>query len=162
MSLTVANDRLPALSGLVSVLSRGATPDDENICGLWRSTMAQDLLWHRSSIKSEARDKIALSPPCAPTWSWACLKQSVEYNPAPPKIAPSFKILNVHCKPTGSNPYGPVAKDSYIEVSGLCVDVRMGRYGKIQPEGFLRPTHGRTTFHTNGMQLSNSAGSDWG
>jgi hypothetical protein len=120
MSLTVANDRLPALSGLVSVLSRGATLDDEYICGLWRSTMTQDLLWHRSSIKSQARDEIALSPPYAPTWSWACLNQSVEYSPAPPKIAPSFKILNVHCKPTGSNPYGPVAKDSYIEVSGLC------------------------------------------
>ena len=83
--------------------------------------------------KHETRS-LSLTPPYAPTWSWACLNQSVEYSPTPPKIAPSFKILNVHCKPTGSNPYGPVAKDSYIEVSGLCVDVRMGRYGKIQPD----------------------------
>jgi hypothetical protein len=58
----------------------------------------------------------------------------VEYSLAPPKIAPSFKILSVHCKPTGSNPYGPVAIDSYIEVSGLCVNVCEGSDGKIRPD----------------------------
>lgn len=124
MSLTVASDRLPALSGLASAMSRQVTADDKYVCGLWRSTIAQDLLWHASSRVPETNWRV-IPPRYAPTWSWASLNQSVQYSPRPPKVSPTFQVLDIHCEPTSSNPYGPVGPNSYIEVSGLGVWVQM-------------------------------------
>ncbi|KAF2273588.1 HET-domain-containing protein [Westerdykella ornata] len=131
MSLTVSEDRLPALSGLVSTLAKGSRLGDEYVSGLWKSTLAQDLLWHVPS--GSEKDKKGLLPrPYAPSWSWASLNAPVEYAPANPGIANSFEVVDIVCEPVGGNPYGPVTEHSYIEVSGLCVPVWYN--GLLSPE----------------------------
>jgi hypothetical protein len=70
--LTNHMDKLAALAGLARRTQY--ITGDTYISGLWKSTIAQDLLWKREDDKY-------LRSPCqyrAPTWSWAALDGKVE------------------------------------------------------------------------------------
>jgi hypothetical protein len=71
--LTVARDKLPAISGLASWFSRNLhnSEKDSYLAGLWKSQLPETLLWyHKLPILTNA------SRPTndrAPSWSWASL-----------------------------------------------------------------------------------------
>ncbi|KAI8934174.1 hypothetical protein NX059_008924 [Plenodomus lindquistii] len=72
--LTVANDKLPALSGIASKI-KNATHSDY-LAGLWKGNLAQDMLWHTSKSGTNG---FALDTWRAPSWSWASLDAAVAY-----------------------------------------------------------------------------------
>ncbi|KAF2183526.1 HET-domain-containing protein, partial [Zopfia rhizophila CBS 207.26] len=67
--LTVATDRLPALSGVVELFSRHR-PEDQYLYGLWKTELPQHLCWLAAEPNQEAR----FPKSYAPTWSWASLQ----------------------------------------------------------------------------------------
>ena len=83
--------------------------------------------WHPGSAIEEppiSRDRLQ----CAPTSLCSHLvlgifKSScaVQHIPTPSKILFIFKILGIHCGLTSNNPYGPVGRDGYTEISRLCI-----------------------------------------
>ncbi|KAL1620279.1 hypothetical protein SLS56_009713 [Neofusicoccum ribis] len=108
--LSFPSDKLPAIGGVARVIQRstGAT----YLCGLWRETLAGDLLWSkRRKIPSEE-----FSPPLSkgdwtPTWSWASLTGPVEYLEAghsQNSAYPKFQLLESECVPLGRDPFGQV------------------------------------------------------
>lgn len=106
--LTYPSDKFPAISGLASVFE--TLLDDEYVAGIWRSQLAECLLWHGSSRRvREYR---------APSWSWA----SVDGRTSVRLIQDYYqecrilaKVLNVNVNLKGDNPYGEVT-DASIEI----------------------------------------------
>lgn len=85
-SLTVGDDKLPALSGIVTVFSaalnnsRGGrqstnADDDQSIyaAGLWAGDFERGLLWKNFGPTLEAQAKMR-----APSWSWTCVDGPVQ------------------------------------------------------------------------------------
>lgn len=106
--LTYASDKFPAISGLASVFEK--LLDDEYVAGIWRSQLAEGLLWHGSSRRvREYR---------APSWSWASVDGRT-----PVRLIQDYyqecrilaKVLNVNVNLKGDNPYGEVT-DASIEI----------------------------------------------
>jgi hypothetical protein len=65
LQLTKHRDRLPALSGLAAVVK--AKTQDVYLAGIWKSDLAQGLMW-RVSTGKKARPR---QQQIAPSWSWA-------------------------------------------------------------------------------------------
>ena len=64
--LTVGEDKLPAISGLATRFCRQLQLETgDYLAGLWRPTLARDLLW---GVKLS--DGVAHMPGRAPSWSW--------------------------------------------------------------------------------------------
>lgn len=79
LNLTKQSDRLPALSGLCKRIQhfRGSY-----IAGLWRDSLAYDLLWRVERVNADSTTK----PPstedyCGPSWSWVSALDPVAYWP---------------------------------------------------------------------------------
>ena len=73
-ALTIAEDKLPAISGIAKDLK--TLLDDEYLAGLWRGNLHRELLWSRAILKTA---KIALPLQYrAPTWSWASLDGAID------------------------------------------------------------------------------------
>jgi hypothetical protein len=72
--ITKRSDRLIAMSGLAQRIQKAS--GIEYYAGLWKSTLAYDLLWIRS--KSTPRAKRRKEPSFAPSWSWASSAGKVE------------------------------------------------------------------------------------
>ncbi|CAI4212085.1 unnamed protein product [Parascedosporium putredinis] len=67
LQLTCPGDKLPALAGCVKDISSSIDNGGDYLAGLWRNTLARDLLWE---IHPQANSR---RPPewRAPSWSWA-------------------------------------------------------------------------------------------
>jgi hypothetical protein len=79
-SLTKPEDKLIALSGLAR--RTAAFLEDEYVVGLWRRSLAQDLLWRvafRISKYMTLQDSRRPSEYRAPTFSWASVDGMVEW-----------------------------------------------------------------------------------
>lgn len=78
-SLTVASDRLPALSGIASHFKQ-ILPKDEYMFGLWKTALGYGLLW---SIICDAGHEYELkSRPDwreVPSWSWGSVRGRVHW-----------------------------------------------------------------------------------
>ncbi|KAH7071697.1 heterokaryon incompatibility protein-domain-containing protein [Paraphoma chrysanthemicola] len=70
--LSFPMDKLAALEGVANTLK--ASYSDEYLCGIWKSTLDLDLLWHR-----RRKGHMTTPPkPRAPSWSWASLDGEIE------------------------------------------------------------------------------------
>ncbi|KAL8837534.1 MAG: hypothetical protein Q9170_002493 [Blastenia crenularia] len=70
--LTVASDKLVAISGLAKNLH--TLLHDEYLAGLWKGTLASDLLWKVIGVKqANGLPSARAAQYRAPTWSWAAL-----------------------------------------------------------------------------------------
>ncbi|CAO1605042.1 hypothetical protein XANCAGTX0491_008577 [Xanthoria calcicola] len=70
--LTVASDKLVALSGLAKKMQ--TLLQDEYLAGLWKRTLASDLLWKvNGGRQANGRLSTRAAQYRAPTWSWAAL-----------------------------------------------------------------------------------------
>ncbi|CBX92002.1 hypothetical protein LEMA_P047080.1 [Plenodomus lingam JN3] len=110
-NLTVASDKLPAISGIASKI-RKATHSDY-LAGLWRGNLALDLLWHGLPSGSNIFAPEAWR---APSWSWAGLDTPIGYTTlnetevetfSPTMVAGSVSIV-----PSGLNILGSVTSAS--------------------------------------------------
>jgi hypothetical protein len=75
--LTVQTDLVPAIIGLIrhyETITR-----DESVLGLWKSSLAQDLLWMRTGTISESTKTTAKSLNM-PTWSWLSCAVEVKFD----------------------------------------------------------------------------------
>lgn len=80
LDLTEPRDRLPAL-GAVAQQFQAVRHNEKYLAGLWSATIHQDLLWTCSEIKGPSHPRSALRRPYSlPTWSWASLPVSVNYD----------------------------------------------------------------------------------
>lgn len=102
--LTVASDKLPAISGIASKI-RKATHSDY-IAGLWKHNLASDLLWSATNTSSH----VALDIWRAPTFSWASLDVPVHYVTLDDEERESFvsaiNLVSITVTPKGLNPLG--------------------------------------------------------
>jgi hypothetical protein len=118
-NLTVASDKLPAISGIASKI-RKATHSDY-MAGLWKSNLASDLLWSASSPPSITAGRYALDSWRAPSFSWASLDTAVAYAQLDEKERDTFKdtitLLTASIKPKGMNALGTLS-DASITIRG--------------------------------------------
>jgi hypothetical protein len=138
-NLTYESDRLPAISGLANLLKMSL--DDEYICGVWRDTLARELLWEVESHSSQ--DGTALSRRQekfqAPSWSWASVtgpiapRRHTEQNQE--NRTEVIDVLDVSYALATSNPFGPVT------------------YGLLTLRGLLVPVWPKHTSGTSGFDL---------
>ncbi|KAI5865699.1 heterokaryon incompatibility protein-domain-containing protein [Durotheca rogersii] len=80
LNLTVETDRLPALGGLAQKFSKHMPEiggvKDEYMAGMWRNSLARDLLWKvKSQPKENSRKRPGKGPP---SWSWVSLQHGGE------------------------------------------------------------------------------------
>lgn len=74
LHLTRPNDRLPALAGLAARAAK-SRPGDQYMAGVWRKSLAADLLWHTTSGRASCR----MARDNMPTWSWASVTGEAHY-----------------------------------------------------------------------------------
>lgn len=78
-SLTVADDKLPALSGMASkhALARGWGSEDY-LAGLWRKTLLTDLLWRTVPLVGQHPRRTDVWR--VPSWSSASIDGAIDYD----------------------------------------------------------------------------------
>jgi hypothetical protein len=133
--LTVASDKLPAISGIASKIRK--TSHSEYVAGLWKGNIASDLLWRLSGSTSESVSSFALDAWRAPTFSWASLDAAVAYTILNDKeretFTPTVTLLAASTVPTGLNPLGGISHAS-LTLRGptisatLCADQHYGKW----------------------------------
>lgn len=135
LDITKPEDRLPALSGVASLVGEQLCSD--YLAGLWRRFLPQELLWTAHISRLPEHRYVRSRPYRAPTWSWASLDivrnsdQRVELGggaivfqsillpgrrykyleeDSPEYILDSrFHIDSAWCEVLGKNPYGRVS-----------------------------------------------------
>lgn len=129
--LTYESDRLPALSGLFSMVQKQTKRT--YALGLWKEEMALGMMWrtrntHHSGDEYPCKRQDTY---CAPSWSWASVTGLIEYdryvkNP-PGKISQSIvygRDVSLCVNLTGPNPFGP-ASSAYLNAEAYVVPVRL-------------------------------------
>ncbi|CAN8105075.1 unnamed protein product [Discula destructiva] len=74
LRLTKSEDRLPAIGGLARDMA--VSRKSRYLAGLWSDTLNDDLLWIVTAVSTK---KPRVSPPIAPSWSWAGAGSLVQY-----------------------------------------------------------------------------------
>jgi hypothetical protein len=86
--LTIATDRLPAISGLITHFERRL--DWTNIFGLWKEHLVAGLLW-RVKLSAARQPRLDSN---TPTWSWTSVQSPVYY----PQARPPWNQAAMHGK----------------------------------------------------------------
>ncbi|KAI2615893.1 heterokaryon incompatibility protein-domain-containing protein [Hypoxylon sp. NC1633] len=144
LDLTFESDRLPALGGLASWFSKHMPAGDMYLAGLWKSSLARDLLWSwdpaSTATRPNRREAGGKSPP---SWSWASVvhgEQGVglswEYETKPRlakwadirsyKQDPRFSVIEASCSPDGMAQFGRVAGGKIV-VKGVMCAIQVAR-----------------------------------
>ena len=114
--LSYASDRLPAISGLAGLIQ--ADSDDEYVCGLWRRTLARELLWAvetESTLFSHGEYQLSRRHEYyyAPSWSWAAVTGHIHpsryFDDSWEEV---MEIYDVSLILASSNPFGPASSGS--------------------------------------------------
>ncbi|KAJ1323255.1 HET domain-containing protein [Microdochium nivale] len=142
LSLTIATDRLPAVSGLANEFATAhgrVSGDTQYYAGLWKATFFKDLcweaeLWSPSEIDNRSHDN---SIYIAPSWSWASYPGNVTMEltgtggsePISDELDLA-EIRDVHLDYVGGNTFGALS-------SG-----KMTLYGRLIPIT-IQPLHGQ-------------------
>ncbi|KAF2117925.1 heterokaryon incompatibility protein-domain-containing protein [Lophiotrema nucula] len=117
--LTVANDKLPAISGIAHKI-KDAT-GSSYLAGLWKENLASDLLWSSSALVTQV---YASDTYRAPTFSWSSLDTAVTYY-APDEderavFTPTVKLRSSSIALSGLNALGTVT-DGSVMLRGACL-----------------------------------------
>lgn len=104
-SLTVELDRLPALSGIASTISK--VSKSTYVAGLWKEDLLQGLFWTRSTPSEVSHPGIYRGP----TFSWVRIDGSIHYYDRDgnrDKREPEFMVEAIDTEVTvdGQNPFG--------------------------------------------------------
>lgn len=127
--LTYREDRLPAISGLARMV-RDAT-GDEYLAGLWREDLYTGLLWYvnpeynHGLTMPQLLDELAFGPYIAPSWSFACRKQTGQNMSKETAVIRECDILEAITVPLGRDPCGRLKGGSLL-VRGMVLRVNSG------------------------------------
>jgi hypothetical protein len=102
-ALTHASDKLPALAGLATFV--GSKTEARYCAGLWTDDLPRGLLWYTAN--EGTRPKLWR----APTWSWACIDATIEYEnmEEDQRVAtPGVTVARVQIFASENNPFGAV------------------------------------------------------
>jgi hypothetical protein len=116
-NLTYPSDRLPAFSGLATMMSD--VVNDTYFAGLWESQIPYALLWVRHSRIPFERHQSRGD--WAPSWSWASVSCRVRQE-TPSEFTSSVEIISIAAPPSGINRYGSVA-EGRIEVKAVLMPI---------------------------------------
>ena len=78
LDFTVPSDRLPAVAGLAKSFEK-LREGDQYMHGLWRETLAGDLLWGVFRSKSHSSERLMSKEWPVPSWSWASVTGGISY-----------------------------------------------------------------------------------
>jgi hypothetical protein len=133
--LTVANDKLPAISGVANKVKEAMS--SPYIAGVWEHNLAPDLLWSTCSTAMPDAHYFAPETYCAPSFSWASLSTPVSYYTPDEEerkvFQPSVAMVSSSVPMTGLNPLGGVT-NAAITLNGpttramLCSTQREGMW----------------------------------
>ena len=119
--MTMATDKLPALSGLASLVANQT--GDQYLAGLWRRDLVCGLLWYAN--RSDMPRLVRPSMWRAPSWSWAALDGAATFeirSTGEESGQSCIDIVEAVVKLCGENPYGMVSS-GYIVIVGRLVQV---------------------------------------
>ncbi|KAH7228388.1 heterokaryon incompatibility protein-domain-containing protein [Fusarium solani] len=122
--LSVSTDRLPALSGLASILCQRTS--QEYYFGLLSAQPARSLLWRITTGSHRSGPSRRLPQAYAPSWSFGSVTGRVEFGPKPEyarTFRPRVRIHGVTKVLASTNPYGPGT--GVVSLEGLLVPVRI-------------------------------------
>jgi hypothetical protein len=117
LELSCANDKLPALSGLVKQMQMSL--NGRYLAGLWESNLFLDLLWQ---IHGE-NDRGRCVPWRAPTWSWVSNSNPICWQLKINCVGPArilARLVEANCDPAGSDVTGEVSSGQ-LTLSGRLV-----------------------------------------
>ncbi|KAF4627528.1 hypothetical protein G7Y89_g10626 [Cudoniella acicularis] len=126
-SLTLASDKLPALSGLAHEYQ--LRWGDEYVAGMWKKDLWKSLLWRRNEKYNLPEPKRPVKYR-APTWSWASMDGRIEFDTFPNfrEQDSRIQINDVSVELSGSDSMGQVS-GGIIELRAVFVE--MDPYGNI-------------------------------
>jgi hypothetical protein len=146
--LTYAMDKFSALSGLAKRFSDMTT--SVYAAGMWKDHLLFDIAWQRQSrrpLQLPVED-------VAPSFSWASLSVSVDYQPARElyfgRRICHTQIESLDCVPMGRNPFGQVLGGS-ISVTGPMIFAELHSSNAMDAQSY-RMTVGGITFKPNTFQ----------
>lgn len=122
-TLTVDDDKLPAISGLARFIqSRLSVGSDNYVAGIWKASLLVGLLWFVTGKPMPSRP----TKWRAPSWSWASIDGGIGYfhERHQFKFEPSVSILDCSCVPSSVDDLGKVGQ-GWIRLRGSMVPVRM-------------------------------------
>ncbi|KAK5729365.1 hypothetical protein LTR17_011995 [Elasticomyces elasticus] len=103
--MTVASDRLPALSGVTERVNSRAS---RYLGGLWEADLPWNVLWYTKSIKYPEHLGHALQK--SPSFAWCSVSSQVSQDTTSWSSWQSLvTIREARCYPTGPSPYGHVS-----------------------------------------------------
>ena len=124
------SDKFPAISGLAKkmqqVIHYFTGEDDVYLAGLWKSNLAQDLLWQRQ-IEFFHTDPTRGRPQewRAPSWSWASINGPVNQNHNMGLVS-RIKLIDYECIPLSDDMTGQI-RSAWIVLQGRVVRVNIER-----------------------------------
>lgn len=143
-NITVASDKLPALSGLAqryAVVT--GYPAADYLSGLWRSTLVSDLMWSRaegySSVSSTPdTEKTGRRPGRAPTWSWASVDGAIVYfSPIGGRVPENVQVEDSHATKRPGNEGDPFSQVDLRSMVIACPYLRLWARRMTQEPGRL-------------------------
>ena len=110
-SLTNGDDKLPAVSGLASLLAKAT--GDRYCAGIWLNDYTRSLLWTRLAPRRPDNGSLDLKiaePYRAPSFSWASVDGAITWSPyCDRKDFEDLALLkDCQCSVIGANPFGRV------------------------------------------------------
>jgi len=122
LSLTVPQDKLPALSGLAKQMTE-RRPGATYLAGLWDDSLDLDLLWIPYGRENRRTDEHI-----APSWSWAGAGRRIIYPniwraneelPSVKTLTTYFELIEAVCAPSSADPTGRVERGILVLKSPL-------------------------------------------
>ncbi|KAF9893504.1 hypothetical protein FE257_010816 [Aspergillus nanangensis] len=123
--LTVTTDRLPAISGIASVVQE--ITKSEYIAGLWSDNLLSDLAWQSAIIATveDASTVFPLEEYRAPSFSWASIEHKVSYTRSLRWVSTrSCTVLSAGAKVIGQNPFGQV-HSAHVTLRGRMLETSL-------------------------------------
>jgi hypothetical protein len=129
--LTRHSDKLPALSGIANAVS-AVRKGDVYLAGLWRNSLALDLLWTTEWAKSTKPTEYR-----APSWSWASIDGPIRHSDyskgaKSENLTVAFDVIDAKVEYRGKNPFGNIC-DGSLTLSGFLFEATcLGPYSDWQ------------------------------
>lgn len=116
LQLTKATDKLIAVSGLAKWLQT-VLSDDQYLAGLWRRHLPYHLLWSKRKHLRHGTNSLDY---CAPSWSWASIKDQVDMYPVSTSSDDEVILVDIveaEIMPAGQDETGQLV-GGYIKLHG--------------------------------------------
>ncbi|KIX95813.1 uncharacterized protein Z520_08521 [Fonsecaea multimorphosa CBS 102226] len=143
--LTVASDKLPAISGIAKKVSTAT--DSAYLAGLWNDNLIEDLLWASGPHLESPHLARRLNEYRAPSFSWASVDTQIqpfeEREGENVELSPHISIAQTSCTVSGLNPLGAVT-DGFIDLCGPVAEATLVAPTRYEFEYHLVMTSGTT------------------